>query len=645
MSAVRSIILLGLPGLAIVLGILWYRKRNPHLSDPGGSKKKLDKEVVESIAEKSFESDKSKQLEVIIEENLGKTEKPELNKSLPIDIPVGSPVELTDDQLDIEILKIQSQKSQEKDYCFNRVPKSISLEKKETLFERPEEMTREKTNKSQVIDKAEASSEINKAVVEAKIENTDNQPEIKEEVSKNIEKENLKEEVEKVESEIVKSESLKPELNIQKEQAMAEEKEDIFTSKTIESLEKINISEKMTSVESEPNKVVEDNERNDWSEELCELECQTENTENINTENIRDSAYHSPTENMSSSPQLSAYSDRHSEHSEDSGKGSSPRSELATTYEFIIPQTCVGRLIGRNGVFVNKIKSFTGANILIKNHPENLSKYKICAIDGLQTEIDAALVMIREKFPEKKYPNLTLQRVSFPPAVLTPEISPECVSLQLIEGVNNDCTVSCVLNGGIVSLQQPLHPSFPSLSLLQCCMAQTYSQNDNPRLPLPVKAGMVCACPLDCHWYRAQITNVFEPKNNDLNEKSEQTEQTEQTEDYQVELRLVDYGSRVVTEVSKLRQIRADLMMLPFQAVDCLLANVQPANGSLQWSNEADECLRHLTYGRLLQVQIYGFLDDVPLVHLYVTLATNQVMFVNQELVARGFAEWVETDA
>lgn len=92
---------------------------------------------------------------------------------------------------------------------------------------------------------------------------------------------------------------------------------------------------------------------------------------------------------------------------------------------------------------------------------------------------------------------------------------------------------------------------------------------------------MVCACPLDCHWYRAQITNVFEPKNNDLNEKSEQTEQTEQTEDYQVELRLVDYGSRVVTEVSKLRQIRADLMMLPFQAVDCLLANVQPANGEL----------------------------------------------------------------
>lgn len=124
------------------------------------------------------------------------------------------------------------------------------------------------------------------------------------------------------------------------------------------------------------------------------------------------------------------------QHSEDSGKGSSPRSELATTYEFIIPQTCVGRLIGRNGVFVNKIKSFTGANILIKNHPENLSKYKICAIDGLQTEIDAALVMIREKFPEKKYPNLTLQRVSFPPAVLTPEISPECVSVRRFIFVN-----------------------------------------------------------------------------------------------------------------------------------------------------------------------------------------------------------------
>lgn len=295
MSTARSLILLGLPGLAIVLGILWYRKRNPHISDPGGSKKKLDK--IESISEKlnSDKSDKSKHLEIIFEENCCKAEKLELNKSLPIDIPVGSPVELTDDQLDIEILKMQSQKSQEKETSFNRLQvKTLSyksLEKSDIALEKSEKL-------------AVISADINQEL------NSEVEPEQLIEIEE-IEH-NILNNTDSQEDIIIKEKSLIEVAGAQEE--MAEEKQDTCNNNTsVEITEKICISDKNTTDASVTKQICEEIERSDWSEELCELECQTENADAINTENIRDSAYHSPTENMSSSPQLSAYSDRHSE--------------------------------------------------------------------------------------------------------------------------------------------------------------------------------------------------------------------------------------------------------------------------------------------------------------------------------------------
>ena len=53
----------------------------------------------------------------------------------------------------------------------------------------------------------------------------------------------------------------------------------------------------------------------------------------------------------------------------------------AMIYEFEMPQAIVGRLIGRFGNFVNKIKATTGANIIVKMHPTS-SNMKICAVEG-----------------------------------------------------------------------------------------------------------------------------------------------------------------------------------------------------------------------------------------------------------------------
>lgn len=99
---------------------------------------------------------------------------------------------------------------------------------------------------------------------------------------------------------------------------------------------------------------------------------------------------------------------------------------LPSVYEFVIPQTLVGRLIGRHGNFVTEIKEKTHAHILIKKHPSS-NKQKVCAVEGTQLEIENALQMIRAKFPLKHYPEVTLEQVSFLPAISTVPLMPDQV--------------------------------------------------------------------------------------------------------------------------------------------------------------------------------------------------------------------------
>lgn len=113
------------------------------------------------------------------------------------------------------------------------------------------------------------------------------------------------------------------------------------------------------------------------------------------------------------SPPLSLCSNK-SHDSGDSGKGSSPaNSEGGQTlssmqsYDFELPQTLVGCLVGKTGVTVRKIRDACNVNIAIKRHPIKYKKYKLCTLQGTQQQIDAALAMIKTKMP----PKTSLERV------------------------------------------------------------------------------------------------------------------------------------------------------------------------------------------------------------------------------------------
>lgn len=346
----------------------------------------------------------------------------------------------------------------------------------------------------------------------------------------------------------------------------------------------------------------------------------------------RDSANHSPSEVMLASPSISNFSDAHSEGSSDSGKGhsdvatspsrtpaggSSLAGDLALSlYEFVLPQSIVGRLIGRHGASLHEIRSSTGTNIFIKRHPET-NKLKICAIEGTQQDIDKALAKIRQKFPLRRFPHLTLEKVSFVSLNSVPPLKLEDFHLQLVEGVNNDVILSSLISAAHFFLQQPSHPSYASLSALNAVMNSVYSAPEAPILSPSIKDA-VCAAPAMGGWYRAQVLSVDEENGTSY-------------------VRFLDYGGYLVLQSTCLRQIRGDLLTLPFQAVECYLANVAPAVGEF-WTDEARLFVQSLTQGQVLQAQIYDYAEDgTPLVYLY-TSFDNEVILINEELVVRGFA-------
>lgn len=391
--------------------------------------------------------------------------------------------------------------------------------------------------------------------------------------------------------------------------------------------EKDQLTEKLASLELDQMK------KSSEHKELPSLELEQMKLDDRKSGSERDSANHSPSEVMLASPSISNFSDAHSEGSSDSGKGQSdtatspPRtpaggSSLAgdqapSVYEFVLPQIIVGRLIGRHGTFLHEIKTQTHTNIFIKRHPDS-NKLKICAIEGTQQDIDKALAKIRQKFPLRRFPQLTLEKVSFVQLNPLPPLKPEDFHLQLVEGVNNDVVLSSLISAAHFFLQQPCHPSYGSLAALNNIMSQLYSSGEAPILETPVTYA-VCAAPAMGGWYRAQIVHVEE-------------------DGQACTVRYLDYGGYSRIQTPDLRQIRGDLLALPFQAVECYLANVAPPPGEDDWSEEARLFVQSLTCGQVLQAQVYDYADDgVPLVYLYSSVG-NQVVLINEELVVQGYA-------
>ncbi|KAG6442573.1 A-kinase anchor protein 1, mitochondrial isoform X2 [Manduca sexta] len=591
MAPCRQLLMWSVPSIAVLLGIFWFKKKREYAkSDPGGRErlKSLKEELAEVL---NAQSEAIKALPV------GKVDR-SMIKSAPIDIvPQGnssqrsSPLELTDEEVDLEIEKIIRKKSIEKEKRmstgFDKQNIIVSTSMKEPSF-----VVKESPTNLCSLPPTKMSFSDNKCMNVNEIKDSHNR-------------------------------------HITESEANYNKLDGECSQQGIESLE-VSSSDINTVEESSPADTEEIN-NNNGIEESSESENQFSTAQSRHISE-RDSANHSPVDPLLASPSMCHFSDNHSEGSSDSGKGCSeaaspppaninivPLESEVRIHQFVIPQGLVGLLIGKHGSFVTQIKAKTGASVYVRRHPDS-NKHKICAVEGTQSEIEAALDMIKEKFPEKKFPNFSLQEIG---AELYQRLAPLVPEfLQLVESVNNDTIMTCLVSAGHFFLQQPLHPTFPSLHALHRLMAATYQNPDVPSLPRPVKEGSICAAPTENNWYRAQVISTSEESDTSV-------------------VKLVDFGGYLTVDNDQLKQIRSDFMTLPFQATEALLAFVKPANNEPEWSNEALRIMAGLTAGQLLHAQVAGYDEaGLPLVHLYLTLNPQQVIFLNRELVERGLAEW-----
>lgn len=312
----------------------------------------------------------------------------------------------------------------------------------------------------------------------------------------------------------------------------------------------------------------------------------------------------------------------------DSGRGSTTSTkdtastlpDLPIRYLLEFPSKWCGKLIGKQGRNIRQLKENSNSSVQLKEHPY-LEETHLVVIEGLQSEIDAALKYIKDRFTKV---DVTKQ---YTPPVLEPSPAPEMSQLPLHEDIINDVYLSSVVSGAHVFVQQPTHPTFMALQRLDACMGETYNQQPDavPELPRPIEGGVICAAPMMQGWYRAQVVTV-----------------DAETDDCVI--KFLDYGGYATIAASALKQIRSDFMSLPFQAIECYLINLLPLPGEAEYSETSRSFVEHIAQNfNMLHAKVKGYgQDGVPLVELYYTDSESKSHSLNKELVNQGLVSWYE---
>ncbi|XP_020286198.1 KH domain-containing protein akap-1 [Pseudomyrmex gracilis] len=347
--------------------------------------------------------------------------------------------------------------------------------------------------------------------------------------------------------------------------------------------------------------------------------------------NERDSANHSPISEVSGGS--SSLTDE-SEESMDSGKGSivpgrnnkHKKDNTESTYDFAIPQHLVGRLIGRHGTFLQSIRTKAGVDIYVNDHPCN-GDHKICSIQGSVEGINVALKIIRQKFPEKKFPQMTLVKIpttfEMNEAVHNVVYTP-CIpcTLSLTEQVSNDVIISHIVKPSWLFVQLPTHPTYPHLQNLENQMLDHY--NKTTEFPsVEITRGHYVAV----FWHKKWVRGLIE-KIDTYGEKNI--------------IRLIDHGGYWSFNNSEYKPLTLYfLQALPFQAIEIFVANIQPKK-SETWSPDAYDSAYEICHQNgVAEAHVVGRIGDNVYTNIYFYIKEYGHISFAEELIAKGHAEHV----
>ena len=118
----------------------------------------------------------------------------------------------------------------------------------------------------------------------------------------------------------------------------------------------------------------------------------------------------------------------------------------------------------------------------------------------------------------------------------------------------------------------------------------------------------MCAAPASNGWYRA-VTLCYDEKQDEML------------------VRFVDYGGFARMARTDLRYLlRQDLLTLPFQSIECYLADVEPLDGTT-WTEDANTYFQKMCTQKIIQAELIGHnrFDGLPYVRLSIKNKKNEV--------------------
>uniref|UniRef100_A0A7E4W2V6 Tudor domain-containing protein n=1 Tax=Panagrellus redivivus TaxID=6233 RepID=A0A7E4W2V6_PANRE len=296
-------------------------------------------------------------------------------------------------------------------------------------------------------------------------------------------------------------------------------------------------------------------------------------------------------------------------------------------YEFEVPNTLVGLIIGIHGKTIRELCNRADVRILIRPHHDasKLASHQICSIEGKRDDINKCLHMMRHRFPPHRFPDLNLKPVFPPPAQPPMFPSQDMMQLSLPAGAPCEVYISAPVDAGHFFVQLPTHPTFPSLTTLDEIMNSIYNRSIGlPEYARPPKnaVNVMCAAPASNGWYRA-VTLCYDEKQDEMLVK------------------FVDYGGFARMPRADLRfLLRQDLLSLPFQSIEAYLADVEPVDG-VAWSDEANAYFASICTQKIVSCELVGHsrYDGLPFVRLSTKNRKNETVRVDKLLLKKGFAK------
>ncbi|CAH0720453.1 unnamed protein product, partial [Brenthis ino] len=312
-----------------------------------------------------------------------------------------------------------------------------------------------------------------------------------------------------------------------------------------------------------------------------------------------------------------------------------------------VPGWAVGRIIGMGGESINDISHCSGARVKIEGQRGDMSPTRQITFRGTEEQINKAKKLIEECVEQERCRREVEQ--SKPPRVSTPP------GFSHSPTQDSSDTTTSTIEVYVSAVSSPsrfwvqfVGPQVVQLDELVAHMTEYYGNKENKANHAleKVSVGQVVAAVFrhDGRWYRARVDDL----------RPNEFDATQQVAD----VFYLDYGDSEYVATHDICELRADLLRLRFQAMECFLAGVKPSakeevkqqSGARKWHPQAIERFEELTQvarwkpllSRTCTYKKSSLVSDrekeIPGIKLYDVTDEGSVD-VGEALIAEGWAE------